>query len=110
MGFIGLNCPAWDAHFTPCVEIGWRLAAAFWGKGYATEGAKAALEYAFKHLKLPQVVAFSVSDNLKSRRVMEKIGMARDLAGDFLHPKLAPQHPLAKHVLYRIHNSCFNLN
>lgn len=108
MGFIGLNCPAWEAHFTPCVEIGWRLAAAFWGKGYATEGALAALDYAFKHLQLPQVVAFTVPGNLKSRRVMEKIGMIRDLEGDFIHPKLNPQHPFARHVLYTIKNPCFN--
>jgi RimJ/RimL family protein N-acetyltransferase len=105
IGFIGLNCPAWDAKFTPCVEIGWRLAAAFWGKGYATEGATAALDYAFKNLKLNEVVAFTVPDNLKSRRVMEKIGMIRDEERDFMHPKLDPQHPFANHVFYSIKNN-----
>ncbi len=108
MGFIGLNCPVWEAAFTPCVEIGWRLALAFWGNGYATEGALAVLEYAFKGLKLPQIVAFTVPDNLKSRKVMEKIGMTRDLEGDFLHPKVDHQHPLARHFLYRINNPYLN--
>ncbi|CEG56596.1 GNAT family N-acetyltransferase [Legionella fallonii] len=102
IGFIGLNSPIWEAHFTPCVEIGWRLATPFWGKGYATEGAKRALEYAFKSLKLEEVVAFTVPDNLRSRRVMERIGMTRDLNGDFLHPKLDHDSPFAKHVLYTI--------
>lgn len=104
IGFIGLNHPTWDAHFTPCVEIGWRLAAEFWGKGYATEGAKATLEYAFQDLHIPEIVSFTVPDNFRSRRVMERIGMTRDFTGDFLHPKLAPDHKLAKHVLYRIRN------
>lgn len=104
IGFIGLNIPAWEAHFTPCVEIGWRLASAYWGNGYATEGAKAVLEFAFNHLKLKRVVAFTVPENIRSRKVMEKIGMTRDLDGDFLHPKLEPSHQLARHVLYTIQN------
>jgi RimJ/RimL family protein N-acetyltransferase len=104
IGFIGLNCPAWEASFTPCVEIGWRLAAAFWGKGYATEGAKAALDYAFKRLQLQEVVAFTVPDNIRSRRVMEKIGMIHDVDGDFMHPKVDPLHPFARHVFYSIKN------
>lgn len=104
MGFIGLNSPQWEAQFTPCVEIGWRLAYPFWGKGYATEGAKAVLDYAFEELKLVEVVAFTVPDNLRSRRVMDKIGMIRDEKGDFLHPKLDPKDRFAKHVLYRIQN------
>jgi RimJ/RimL family protein N-acetyltransferase len=104
IGFIGLNCPEWEAHFTPCVEIGWRLAYPFWGQGYAPEGAQAVLDYAFNELKLQKIVSFAVADNLKSRRVMEKIGMIRDLTGDFLHPNLDPNHQLAKHVLYLIQN------
>ena len=108
IGFIGLNSPNWEAPFTPCVEIGWRLAAEFWGKGYATEGAKRVLEYAFNSLKLHEVVSFTVPDNLKSRKVMEKIGMNRDLNGDFLHPKLAPEHPFARHVLYTIRDLSTN--
>lgn len=105
IGFIGLNCPTWEASFTPCVEIGWRLASSSWGKGYATEGAKAVLDYAFNQLKLQQVVSFTVPDNLKSRRVMEKIGMTRQLEGDFFHPKIDPQHRFSKHVFYTIKNS-----
>ncbi len=84
------------------MEVGWRLATEFWDKGYATEGAKKVLEYAFKTLKLHEVVSFTVPDNLRSRRVMEKIGMIRSVNGDFLHPRLDPEHPFAKHVLYTI--------
>lgn len=102
IGFIGLNVPTWNAHFTPCVEIGWRLATEFWGQGYATEGAKAALEYAFLEMHIPEIVSFTVPNNSRSRSVMERIGMIRDFTGDFLHPKLASDHRLAKHVLYRI--------
>ncbi|OJW10232.1 MAG: GNAT family N-acetyltransferase [Legionella sp. 39-23] len=102
MGFIGLNRPVWEAHFTPCVEIGWRLAFSFWGRGYATEGAQAVLNYAFDTLKLKEIVAFTVPDNLRSQRVMEKIGMIRDIQGDFLHPKIDPVNSLAKHYLFRI--------
>ena len=95
MGFIGLNRPV-------CVEIGWRLAFSFWGRGYATEGAQAVLNYAFDTLKLKEIVAFTVPDNLRSQRVMEKIGMIRDIQGDFLHPKIDPVNSLAKHYLFRI--------
>lgn len=102
MGFIGLNRPVWEAHFTPCVEIGWRLAFSFWGRGYATEGAQAVLNYAFDTLKLNEIVAFTVPDNLRSQRVMEKLGMIRDVQGDFLHPKIDPVNSLAKHYLFRI--------
>ena len=105
MGFIGLNSPVWEAHFTPCVEIGWRLAFSFWGRGYATEGAKAVLNYAFNVLNLKEIVAFTVPDNLRSQRVMEKLGMVRDEQGDFLHPKIDPVNSLAKHYLFRITNN-----
>ena len=105
MGFIGLNTVAWQAHFTPAVEIGWRLGAEYWGKGYATEGAKAALDYGFKHCNLPEIVAFTVPANIRSIRVMEKIGLHRDIHGDFAHPKLPKDHPLSKHVLYRLSRS-----
>lgn len=101
MGFIGLHSPKWEAHFTPCVEIGWRLGSEFWGKGYATEGAKAVLDYGFNQCGLTEIVAFTVPANVRSMRVMEKIGMQRDVNGDFAHPKLAPEHKLSKHVLYR---------
>ncbi|CAM6053594.1 unnamed protein product [Sphagnum tenellum] len=103
IGFIGLNIPAgYETHFTPCVEIGWRLAFEHWGKGYAPEGAQACLNYGFTALGLKEIVAFTAVANLKSRRVMEKIGMIHDPKDDFDHPKLADGHPLKRHVLYRI--------
>lgn len=102
IGFIGLNYTDWEAHFTPAVEIGWRLGSAYWGKGYATEGAKAVLSYGFKVCDLQEIVSFTVPDNSRSIRVMEKIGLKRDVDGDFTHPKLLPDHPLSRHVLYRI--------
>jgi RimJ/RimL family protein N-acetyltransferase len=102
IGFIGLNVPRFVAHFTPCVEIGWRLAADYWGQGLATEGARAALWNGFESLALDQIVAFTVPGNVRSRRVMEKLGMRHDPADDFDHPGLAEGHPMRKHVLYRL--------
>jgi RimJ/RimL family protein N-acetyltransferase len=101
VGFIGLVEPSFDAHFTPTVEIGWRLDAGVWNKGLATEGAREVLRYAFGELRLPEVVSFTVPENQPSRRVMEKIGLVRDFEGDFEHPRLPEGHPLRKHVLYR---------
>src|SRR6516164_156681 len=100
-GFIGLAVPAFEAHFTPCVEIGWRLSARFWNRGLATEGAAAVLAFAHNSLGLKQVVSFTTTENVASRRVMEKIGMIRDLRGDFDHPLIPKEHPLCRHVLYR---------
>lgn len=100
-GYIGLYVPSYEAHFTPCVEIGWRLAARFWNRGLATEGAAAVLRYAHLSLQLDEVVAFTTVDNLPSRRVMEKIGMVRDVGGDFDHPRIPKEHQLCRHVLYR---------
>lgn len=100
--FIGLSVPTFEAHFTPCVEIGWRLARPYWGQGFATEGASATLRHAFGTLNLPAVVAFTAQGNARSRRVMEKLGMHYDLAGDFDHPSIPAGHPLCRHVLYRI--------
>ncbi len=101
IGFVGLQRPTFDAHFTPCVEIGWRLAPAHWGKGYATEAAAAALRYVFEKLNLDQIVSFTVFANKPSWSVMERIGMTRDPAEDFDHPRLAEGHPLCRHILYR---------
>jgi ribosomal-protein-alanine N-acetyltransferase len=84
------------------VEIGWRIARAWWGQGYATEGARAALEAAFTQLGLDEIVSLTVAANTRSRRVMERIGMSHDPADDFDHPRLAQGHPLRRHVLYRI--------
>ncbi len=103
IGWTGLSIPSFHAHFTPAVEIGWRLASNHWGRGYATEGAKAVINYGFNQLGLIEIVSFTVPKNSRSIRVMEKIGMQRDLNGDFAHPKLPLKHKLSKHVLYRVH-------
>jgi RimJ/RimL family protein N-acetyltransferase len=100
-GYIGLSIPAFEAHFAPCVEIGWRLAADCWGQGYATEGARAVLGVGSDILGLEQIVSFTGPANLRSRRVMEKIGMVREAADDFHHPAFAESHRLRRHVLYR---------
>jgi RimJ/RimL family protein N-acetyltransferase len=102
IGFVGLAIPSFQAAFTPCVEIGWRLSAEHWGKGLATEGARAVVREAFDNLQIPALVSFTVPENLRSRRVMEKIGMTRDPADDFDHPGLAAANPLRRHVLYRL--------
>ncbi len=101
IGFIGLSIPRFEAHFTPCVEIGWRLAAAHWGWGLATEGAQTVEEYALGELGLKELVSFTSEGNVRSRRVMEKIGMTHDAADDFDHPALPEGHWLKRHVLYR---------
>lgn len=107
-GFIGLSVPRFESHFTPCVEIGWRLAAEHWGHGYATEGARAALSFGWESLGLAEIVSFTVPGNLRSRRVMEKIGMTHDQGGDFEHPLLPAGHRLSRHVLYRIQRKTIN--
>lgn len=101
IGFTGLSIPRFSAAFTPCVEVGWRLAAEHWGRGYATEAALACLSFGFCQLRLPEIVSFTTATNLRSRRVMERIGMTRDPADDFEHPALPAGHPLRPHVLYR---------
>jgi RimJ/RimL family protein N-acetyltransferase len=102
IGFIGLNVPGFEAPFTPAVEIGWRLAAAFWGQGLATEGARAALAFGFDELGLDEIVSFTTTTNERSERVMRRVGMTHDPADDFDHPALRVGHPLRRHVLYRI--------
>ena len=100
-GFVGLLVPTFEAKFTPCVEIGWRLARAYWGYGYATEAASATLAFGFDQLGLDQIVSFTVPGNARSRRVMEKLGMTHNPRDDFDHPLLPEGHPLRRHVLYR---------
>jgi RimJ/RimL family protein N-acetyltransferase len=101
-GVVGLAVPTFTASFTPCVEIGWRLAAAHWGHGYATEAARAVLAHAWAVLGLDEVVSFTTAGNTRSRAVMARLGMRYDPADDFDHPRLPPGHPLRPHVLYRI--------
>lgn len=104
IGFVGLRTMdfAVPPDVQPAVEIGWRLSRAHWGKGLATEGARGAIQYAFSTLKLREVVAVTVPANLRSRRVMEKIGMKHQAERDFDHPRLSAGHPLRRHVLYAI--------
>lgn len=104
-GFIGLGIPRFQASFTPCVEIGWRLAAPFWGYGYATEGAAAILKLGFESLELEEILAMTTTPNWRSRRVMEKLGMQYSPSDDFIHPLAPPNHPFAPHVLYRLTKS-----
>lgn len=101
IGYIGLVVPSFRAHFTPCVEVGWRLDADHWGQGLATEGAHAVIHHAFTELNLPEIVSFTSPANLRSIRVMEKLGLTRNPDDDFDHPNLPEGHPLRRHVLYR---------
>lgn len=102
LGYAGLSVPSFAAHFMPCVEIGWRLAREHWGHGYASEAARACLRFAFGTLGLREVVSFTAAGNVRSRAVMQRLGMRHDAAGDFEHPRLPPGHALRRHVLYRI--------
>jgi ribosomal-protein-alanine N-acetyltransferase len=102
IGFAGLSVPRFEAAFTPCVEIGWRLARAAWGHGYATEAARAALAVGFGELDLDEIVSFTTVANSRSRAVMERLGMTRDPAEDFDHPSIAEGSPVRRHVLYRL--------
>lgn len=103
-GFVGLSVPSFEAHFTPCVEIGWRMARRFWGRGYATEAARLARGFAFDELALPEIVSFTTVNNRRSQRVMERLDMTRNPAEDFDHPRLPAGHPQQRHVLYRLQN------
>ncbi|MGA8304950.1 MAG: GNAT family N-acetyltransferase [Candidatus Acidiferrales bacterium] len=102
IGFIGLAVPNFEAAFTPCVEIGWRLAAEYWGAGLATEGTREIVRYAFEELGLPELVSLTAIGNERSRRVMAKLGMTHDAAENFDHPRLPAGDPLCRHVLYRL--------
>ena len=101
VGFVGLKHVNFAASFAPAVEAGWRLSRDHWGHGYATEAARAAVSHGFRALGLAKIVAFAVAGILPSRRVMERIGMRHDPAGDFDHPALPEGHPFQRHVLYR---------
>ncbi len=102
IGFVGLNVPTFPAPFLPCVEVGWRLARAHWGHGYATEAARAALDFGFGQKGLEEIVSFTTEENIPSRAVMERLGMKRDPAEDFDHPSLPEASPQRRHVLFRL--------
>jgi ribosomal-protein-alanine N-acetyltransferase len=107
IGFVGLAVPSFEARFTPCVEVGWRLASEHWGRGYATEAARRALAYGFGPLGRAEIVSFTTRDNRRSRAVMERLAMRHDPADDFLHPNLPEGHPQRPHVLYRLDRRAF---
>jgi RimJ/RimL family protein N-acetyltransferase len=102
IGFTGLAIPSWHPPFGHCVEIGWRLAREHWGYGYATEAARAAMEFGFRELRLEEIVSFTAAINQRSERVMQRLGMHHADSDDFAHPALPPGDRLARHVLYRI--------
>lgn len=104
IGYVGLSIPRFEAHFTPCVEIGWRLARSAWGHGYATEAACTAIQYGFDVLRLEEIVSFTASVNQRSERVMQRLGMTHCPDEDFDHPVLTQEHWLSRHVLYRLPN------
>jgi RimJ/RimL family protein N-acetyltransferase len=104
-GVVALGEVPFEAHFTPAREVGWRLAPEHWGKGYATEGARGALEHAFAVLGWDEVVAMTAVQNVRSQRVMDRLGMTRDPSDDFEHPKVREGSPLRRHVLYRLRRS-----
>jgi RimJ/RimL family protein N-acetyltransferase len=102
VGFTGLAVPSFNAHFTPAVEVGWRLARSAWGQGYATEAGLASVAFGFRDAGLDEIVSFTSAVNVRSRAVMERIGMTHDPADDFDHPELDETDLLRPHVLYRI--------
>jgi RimJ/RimL family protein N-acetyltransferase len=102
IGLVGLARPRFDMPLMPCVEIAWRIASPHWGRGYATEAARAALDFGFRHHQLDEILAWTSRDNRASQRVMEKLEMRRDPDADFDHPKLPPDHRLRRHLVWRL--------
>ena len=102
VGAVGLLRIGYEAHFTPAVEVGWRVSRPFWGQGYAPEAAAASIRFGFEVLGLPEIVANTVAQNARSRRVMDKLGMLHDANDDFDHPRIPEGHWLRHHVLYRL--------
>jgi RimJ/RimL family protein N-acetyltransferase len=104
IGYVGLHIPTYELPFNPCVEVGWRLAYEFWGKGYAPEAALMALKFGFESLNLAEIVSFTALSNVRSQRVMEKIGMQRS-PETFQHPNVPTESTLREHCLYRLSRS-----
>lgn len=103
IGFVGLHIPSAELPFSPCVEVGWRLAFEYWGRGLATEAARAALKFGFEGLGLPEIVSFTAIGNARSRAVMERLGMRE--SGTFEHPQVPAGNALRPHCLYRLSRS-----
>lgn len=101
IGMVGLNIPTAPLPFMPCVEVGWRLAATYWGQGYASEAAQASLRAGFEVFQLEEIVSFTALPNRPSQAVMERLGMQR-AADTFAHPAVPEGHPLREHCLYRL--------
>ena len=110
IGYCGLKNVPFSAPFTPAVEICWRLARPYWGKGYAYEAATVAMNVGFNELGLAELVSFTIPANARSKRLMQRIGMSRDQAGDFEHPLLPEGHPMRPHVLYRTTQRLFKVS
>ena len=106
IGFVGLAYQ----DFTQAVEVGWRPDKELWGRGYATEAARAAVADGFERVGLDEIVSYTVPANMKSRAVMERLGMTRDPADDFDHPRVPEGHPLRRHVLYRLSRERWKLH
>jgi RimJ/RimL family protein N-acetyltransferase len=104
-GVVALQEVPFEAPFTPAIEIGWRLAPEYWGCGYATEAARGVIRFAFESLGVDQVVAFTAACNLRSARVMQRLGMTNDPRDDFDHPRVEAGSRLHRHVLYRLHTA-----
>lgn len=102
IGFTGLTIPTYETPATPCVEVGWRLSPVAWGQGYASEAARACLQWGFTDLTLNEIVSFTAIQNTRSIGVMERLHMVRRDEDNFDHPMLAPDSPLLRHVLYRL--------
>ena len=102
IGFIGVHVPNFQAAFMPCIELGWRLAADVWGRGLATEAGRAVIRHAFDVLGIAELVSYTAVINVRSRHLIEKMGMKRNPLDDFDHPRVAEGHPLRPHVLYRL--------
>ena len=102
IGFVGLNWTPFNSHFTPALEVGWRLARSAWGQGFATEAALAARDFAFAEAGVAELVSFTTEANTRSQAVMRRIGLVRDPSDDFDHPNLPAGHPMLRHVLYRL--------
>lgn len=102
IGFVGLSTPSLAMPFGPCVEVAWRLAPSHWGRGFAREAAAASLDFGFRELGCDEILAWTVPANVRSWGLMERLGMVRDPAEDFDHPRLDAGHPLCRHVLYRL--------
>lgn len=106
-GVIGLSQVRSETHFTPAVEVAWRLFTEFQGRGYATEAARECVRFGFERAGLEEIVAMCVPDNRASRRIMEKLGMSRDPADDFNHPAVPADHPMRRCVLYRLSRQAY---